>query len=45
MENQLKTFGEIGKQYTVLRTLEEQYKTGQEAEAKVRGDVPLGMLD
>lgn len=45
MGDQMKNFGEIGKQYTVLKVLEEQYKTGQEAEAKVRGDVPLGMLD
>lgn len=45
MSDQLKNFAEIGKQYTVLKTLEEQYKTNQEAEAKVRGDVELGTFD
>ena len=45
MSDQLKNYSEIGKQYAVLKTLEEQYKTSQEAEAAVRGGVPLGMLD
>ena len=45
MSDQLKTYGEIAKQYTVLKALEEQYKTDQEAEAKVRGDIELGVYD
>lgn len=45
MGEQLKNFDQIGKQYTVLKSLEEQYKTSQEAEAKVRGDVELGTFD
>ena len=35
----------ISKIRTELQTLEELHKTNQEAEAKVRGDVALGMLD
>lgn len=45
MSDQLKNYAEIGKQYAVLKTLEEQYKTSQEAEAAVRGGIDLGMLD
>ena len=35
----------ISKIRTELQTLEEMHKTNQEAAAKVRGDVALGMLD
>ena len=35
----------ISKIRSELQTLEQLHKTNQEAEAKVRGDVPLGMLD
>lgn len=45
MSEQLKNYGEIAKQYGVLKTLEEQYKTNQQAEAKVRGDIELGTFD
>lgn len=45
MSEQMKNFGEISKQYPILKGLEEMYKTNQEAEAAVRGQVQLGMLD
>ena len=35
----------ISKVRSELQTLEELHKTNQEAAAKVRGDVPLGLLD
>ena len=35
----------ISKIRTELQTLEELHKTNQEASAKVRGDVELGVLD
>lgn len=35
----------ISKIRSELKTLEELHKTNQEADAKVRGDVPLGFLD